>query len=166
MFNNISGSTNNNQRPLGWQSVEIIPNLVGSLHGSVINPAGQAVWSSAGAVGPTFEIWGLTWGAGGVHLYRQIGDGLGAWTDNANAVTAGTTANLVLGVEQGGSPLDQSRFNGNIAALQAFDNQLDAAAVEAQIAALHTTWFTNVPEPTSLVLTMFAGGLLLIRRKR
>ena len=63
---------------------------------------------------------------------------------------------MATGRGSGTSP-SYSSFIGDIAAVQVYNTQLSTSAVEAEVNALHTTWFAQVPEPSTLVL--LAAGL-------
>ncbi|MCX6872522.1 MAG: hypothetical protein NTW21_01760, partial [Verrucomicrobia bacterium] len=151
------------RRLLGWGDSQVGRNGVEVLSqantGAAVrnNGAGNDVWSSGmGAVGSTFEIWGLTWGSTGSHLYRKIGAAAGVWFNN-NGGTSGASAFSPLTIGKSGQDGGiQYPYGGNLAALQAYDNQLTAGAVEAQVAALHTTWFTGAPAAD--LLTFNWGG--------
>jgi hypothetical protein len=139
--------------------------------GGTNNVAGDC-WMGSPAVGSTFEIWGITWGASGTNVYRQIGNDPGYWT-------IGTTTALTCGA--GGIPLrigghgrydntdarSWTSYVGDMAALQVFDAQLSQSAVEAQVGSLYTAWET-VPEPgtVALLATGLIGLLAYAWRKR
>ena len=159
---NSTDDTPAERRLIGWEDSSGGSKGVGisdNLGGAIIRNAGAAadiLWT--GAPGATFEIWALSWGAGGSNLYREVG---GVTTLYTAAATTGAGSDLPLqigGPGNGGS----GRWMGDLAALQAHDTQLSNSAMLTQVGALHDIWMTaNIPEPSSLVLlSMGLVGLL------
>jgi hypothetical protein len=163
-----------NSRTLGWEDnasgssgLALIPSAEGGTLYVVARQNGaNADVAGTPRLGTGFEIVSITWGSAGVTVHRTNAAGLTSLVGTKTNVTGISATPGVTALHIGDSALGQNDyFQGNITELVAYNNQLSSVERAGVESRLYNTWFTTgVPEPTSVVLSIVGGAIMLARR--
>ncbi len=178
VLNNTNAANTFNSRVIGWErndsgthGLSLIPAASnGNLHVVARQNGASADVSGPPRIGTDFEIVSMTWGSAGVSVHRTNAAGLTTLVGTSTSVSGISNDPSVTALHIGDSAAGQNDyFNGNVTELVAYDNQLSAVERAGVESRLYSTWFTNnVPEPTSVVLSIvgFVATIGFTARRR